>query len=77
MKIYDIMMIKTVTAHDLLIFDEFEYSFNLLDSSDWDEHELSHDYSVDLDKNIDINPFQRRLMNEFEFYYQNLHHKYS
>jgi len=33
--------IRVIRAHDLLLFDEFSYSFNLLDANDWDEHHLS------------------------------------
>ena len=51
--------IYTVYSHDLLIFDEFEYSFNLLDEHDWDDYQINHDYNLHLDDN-DINPFTRR-----------------
>ena len=44
----------------MLIFDEFQYSFNLLNEDDWDEHELSHDYSSNLDIHSDISAFTRR-----------------
>eukprot|EP01083_Nonionella_stella_P083291 230245_1 len=54
-------------AHDLLVFDEFQFTFNLLDPQDWDEHHLTNDYSNHLDTaiNSDTNPFKRRLIREY------------
>ena len=44
----------------MLIFDEFQYTFNLLDEDDWDEHELDHDYSSNYDIHSDMSAFTRR-----------------
>ncbi len=56
----------TATAHDLLFFDEFQYTFNLLDSNDWDEYSITHDYKTNLNELQSDTPlFQRRLITEY------------
>ncbi len=62
----------TTEAHDLLFFDEFEYTFNLLDSNDWDEYSITHDYTTNLNTlDTDTPLFQRRLITEYITTFQN------
>ena len=54
------------SSHNILYFNEFQYSFNLLDSDDWDEHHLTHDYSLNLNTDIHHDSPSRRLISEYQ-----------
>ena len=60
--LYASSLLIACSGHNILYFNEFQYTFNLLDSNDWDEHHLTHDYTLNLNSDA---PPSRRLISEY------------